>query len=520
MGLNALATVLASTLEAFAHQAATVAVAGLWQGFAVALGIAICLKIAPRVSAAQRFTLWALGFVAVVALPLVPLIETRIGAGSEARAIGVSSWHTWLQLDSRWTLVIFACWLIASAARIIDLLMHAVRLRRLWLRAVPLETSVALPSTRDFEVCATADLDRPSVIGFFQPRVLIPDWLVARLTPGEFEQILLHEAEHLRRRDDWTNLFQKLCLVLFPLNPALCWIDRELSRHREMACDEAVVHVTQAPRAYAACLAGLAERGMAHRAEALSLGTWRHRSELGQRVHLILRRKQQMHPLAARVVVGTFACGLLVAAGELARCPKLIVFAPVGHPDIARATDPELFGDTVLPSNRRSKFAYGFLPTKAIMPSPARDPLPGGARADAAGLKRYQAQPRRATETASILSTKPQVQARKAKPRPSDSKDWQQVIVFTAWEKVETSTTAANQTATDYDAQATADNGRPAAKTEAPPAAGNREKGPGTSRITVTQLVFKVVPSTSKAGLKSAQRAAIPLGDGWFVVQL
>ncbi|MEI4861539.1 M56 family metallopeptidase, partial [Klebsiella pneumoniae] len=81
---------------------------------------------------------------------------------------------------------------------------------------------------------------------------LIPDWLFARMTAGELEQIVMHEAEHLRRRDDWTNLLQKLCLVLFPLNPALVWMERRLCREREMACDEGVIRMTRAPRAYAA----------------------------------------------------------------------------------------------------------------------------------------------------------------------------------------------------------------------------------------------------------------------------
>ncbi len=52
---------------------------------------------------------------------------------------------------------------------------------------------------------------------------------------------------------------------LFPLNPALAWMERRLCREREMACDEGVVRSTQAPRAYAACLASLAERRLERR---------------------------------------------------------------------------------------------------------------------------------------------------------------------------------------------------------------------------------------------------------------
>src|SRR5581483_1851572 len=158
----------------------------------------------------------------------------------------------------------------------------------------------------------------PSVIGFFKPRILIPDWLFERLTAGELEQIILHEAEHLRRRDDWTNLLQKLCLVIFPLNPAMFWIERRLCREREMACDEAVVRVTRAPRAYAACLTSLAEHGLERRAEALSLGAWHRRPELVHRVHSILRGKGGLGPVSARVLLGAVSCALIFGSVELA----------------------------------------------------------------------------------------------------------------------------------------------------------------------------------------------------------
>ena len=90
-----------------------------------------------------------------------------------------------------------------------------MRLRRLWKAARPIELSAALAAPLKnlrggrVTICTTEMLDRPSVIGFLAPRILIPKWLMARLTQGELEQIVLHEAEHLRRFDDWTNLVQK-----------------------------------------------------------------------------------------------------------------------------------------------------------------------------------------------------------------------------------------------------------------------------------------------------------------------
>ena len=272
---------------------------------------------------------------------------------------------------SRWAFVIAALWLVASLVRAASLAVHSLRLRRLWNSATPVEVeanlrvllTAASPTRRPVELCTTRKLDRPSVIGFLAPRILIPEWLYARLTPGELEQVVLHEAEHLRRRDDWTNLFQKLALVLFPLNPALAWIEGRLCREREMACDEGVVRRTQAPRAYAECLTSLAERRLElrlerRRAQALSLGAFERRPELVRRVYSILARKQVLHPMAARALVGVAGCSLLIASVELARCPQMVAFVPAAHD-----------GDDSRLDWRESDSSFRAVETKAILPS-------------------------------------------------------------------------------------------------------------------------------------------------------
>ena len=137
----------------------------------------------------------------------------------------------------------------------------------------------------------------------------------------------MHEAEHLRRRDDWINLAQKLCLVIFPLNPALVWMERRLCHEREMACDEGVVRRTQAPRAYAACLAGLAERGLKRRAAVLSLGAWQRRPELVERVHRLCGAAR----VASSGSAGAAGRGwlrLVVGVGRVGALPQLVAFVP------------------------------------------------------------------------------------------------------------------------------------------------------------------------------------------------
>jgi beta-lactamase regulating signal transducer with metallopeptidase domain len=342
---------MAGAFHGFAHWAAPATVDGLWQGAVVALGLAVCLGLMPRVSASHRFAAWAAGFAVAAGLPALPWLTRLLGGLAErllARVTGVAAQqaastagaaHAWRQLDARWSLAIGGLWLAISAYRATGLALHTVRLRRLWKSARPVQdgfASLAAHSQlRGVRVCATSELDRPSVIGFFAPRILIPEWLLERLTRDELEQVILHETEHLRRWDDWTNLGQKVCLMLFPLNPALAWMERRLAKEREMACDEGVVRVTRAPRAYAACLASLAERRLENRlgnhlarAEALSLGAFERRPELVHRVHSILFGGKMLSPVASRALVGVVGCGLVFGSVELARCPQMVAFVP------------------------------------------------------------------------------------------------------------------------------------------------------------------------------------------------
>ena len=141
--------------------------------------------------------------------------------------------------------------------------------------------------------------------------------------------------EHLRRRDDWTNLLQKAALVLFPLNPVLLWVERRLCAERELACDDRVLRVSAAPKAYAICLTRLAEFSMLQRSLSLALGAWERQSELVRRVHRLLRRPAQtMGKRQAQFVTASLVLGALGGVIALSRTPQLISFAPTSQPTL------------------------------------------------------------------------------------------------------------------------------------------------------------------------------------------
>lgn len=355
MGLAAVAHTGLAEVSGWSQAATGSLVAAVWQGILLAVVAGLGLRLLPKTPAAVRFAIWFGVFLVVTMLPVVSLLP-------HASAVGPISAHSaWLILDERWCLAIAVVWALASLVRAATLTAAAFRVRALWKRATPVvlaSSSEPRPTLckegdgapellsaapRRAQICVSDEVDRPTVIGFFSPKILIPGWLLEKLTPAELEQIVLHEAGHLGRADDWMNLVQKLALVVFPLNPALAWVERRLCFERELAVDERVLHAfagrAGAAKAYAECLTTLAEYRLQRRELPLGLGlvlgALGRESELGRRIGRILRRGERMRPLHARLVLAGAMLGLLVAATGFERCPQVIGFSAGSAPAVA-----------------------------------------------------------------------------------------------------------------------------------------------------------------------------------------
>jgi hypothetical protein len=194
----------------------------------------------------------------------------------------------------------------------------------------------------------------------------------------------MHEMEHLRRGDDWTNLLQKVCLVLFPINPVLLWVERRLCLERELACDDSVLRSSCGRKAYALCLAHLAEHSMLRRGFSLVLGALERQSELVRRVHRILRRPaESMGRRQAALVTASLVIAVIVGAAVLARSPQLVSFTAPLHPAMQEASDgqPASLRDRSFQPARRNQSQPTAQMVKAVMPertaasSPARKPV-------------------------------------------------------------------------------------------------------------------------------------------------
>jgi hypothetical protein len=179
--------------------------------------------------------------------------------------------------------------------------------------------------------------------------------------------------EHLRRADDWTNLLQKIALVLFPLNPVLLWVERRLCAERELACDDHVVRSSAGRKAYARCLTHLAEYSIMRRRFSLVLGAWERRPELVRRVQRIVSQPvRMMGRKPAIVATGGLLSGALGCALVLAHSPQFVSFVPTLSPAQLAQGLPPL-------NSRELATALGGTPRlmKAEVPSPAMQTVGG-----------------------------------------------------------------------------------------------------------------------------------------------
>jgi beta-lactamase regulating signal transducer with metallopeptidase domain len=364
----------------------------VWEGIVLAGCVVICLRMFPALSSAARSVVWMNVFALLVLLQVIPYFGAHVLAANAIRPAP-------FQLNPIWSFVVAGVWCLLSLLRGAQLIFSAIRLRALARRATPIDNAdaalqallqirtVGAKVGRTAELCTSTEVERPSVFGFFRPRILIPPALMERLTARELQQVVVHEMEHLRRADDWTNLLQKMALVLFPLNPALLWVERRLCAERELACDDSVLRSSGGRKAYAICLTRLAEYSMLRRSFSLVLGAWERRSEVVRRVHRILRSPNDAGKLMSGrrtfVLTGSLIAAVMACAIGLARSPQLVSFAPSGPSEPSAqftAQGPQLQGDLREANTERFGPEHSgahALMVKAVMPQGAPESTSG-----------------------------------------------------------------------------------------------------------------------------------------------
>ncbi|MCA9100314.1 MAG: M56 family metallopeptidase, partial [Planctomycetales bacterium] len=151
----------------------------------------------------------------------------------------------------------------------------------------------------------------PLVTGQWRPAVLLPldadAWSLERR-----RLVLLHEFAHVRRRDLWTQTMANLACAFYWFLPLAWWGERQMSRLREIACDDVVVTRCGVPAAYAQTLLEIAQRCQRRRrvSGAIAMAA---SSQVEGRIAAILNASRNRASLTTRSACVLGACALATA---------------------------------------------------------------------------------------------------------------------------------------------------------------------------------------------------------------
>jgi len=299
-------------------------------GTLLAAAIWLLLQLFPKRDSRTTFIVWFSTLLATAFLPVVSFyLERKSAAPSDAPAV--------FTVSSSVAGYLFFGWAVIALAGLARVILATFQLRRLRSHAALVEME-SLPAdmrslieeaqkSRPVSVLVSDRLEVPTAIGFRKPAVILPAWMLESTPAEELKYILLHELAHLNRRDDWTNLAQKILKALFFFLPSVWWIERRLSLDREMACDDAVLVHSGTPHGYAECLAHVAERSFLRKQIALAQAAVGRVRQLTARVTRILDPERPPATQLWKPAVPVVVVVALLCAVPASFTPELIGFA-------------------------------------------------------------------------------------------------------------------------------------------------------------------------------------------------
>jgi len=327
----------------------------------------LALRLTPRrvLNAATRYALWWATLAVVVALPtlylpgpvrqtvsnrsltaaapatvatavLQPLARTTLVHRSQLKTeppllhfpiqIAASGWPRWVMLTWAAAGLILLFRLLASfvllgltSARAQDAPLAVREVARPWLARGTNRRGVRLAGSPEIAI--------PVAVGPWRPAILIPCGLLEELGHEELEQIVLHEASHLARRDDYALLLQRLVEAVFAPHPVVRWIARRIDLEREIACDDRVIAVTGRPRSYATCLTRVVEWSGGVRSSLAAATAADGSSHLARRIDMLLDKTRHTGTQLLKARLTAMLAAVVLLAWIAGRSPGFVAFA-------------------------------------------------------------------------------------------------------------------------------------------------------------------------------------------------
>ncbi len=292
-------------------------------------------------------------------LPLPVLHPVELAASSSASSISISISQATRPLI--WPLVAMAIYFAGVLFFLLRLTRALIFTRRLVRRS----ERIAPGRYQSSEITV------PMTAG---SKILLPpawrDWDSAKL-----DAVIAHEQSHVRRRDSLVSLIARLNRCALWFHPLAWWIEHELARLAELACDDAALAIVPDREQYARTLLDMARTVHDSRGRLLTAQMAKE-ANLETRIDRILDRARRLPKALGRrgwlaLVAVAAPVIYFVAAAELAPAQTLL---PIPAPQAPRAPEaPTLVAQAPEPAAP---------PVPAAVPQPQAAPQPEAPQRD------------------------------------------------------------------------------------------------------------------------------------------
>lgn len=270
----------------------------------IVLGAALLVaRLCGRARASVRHVILAAAFGILVALPVAwPLpaaIELPLASPLTNHAAVVASGpvETAPPMPLPVGTILLSVWVAGIVVSLIPLLVAIGQLRNLRNSAMPWpagreileEVTTDTRAASAIDVLASADATGPLTCGFLRAAIVMPRD-AANWPRESVRRALVHELEHIRRRDLLTSTAARLVCTFYWFQPLVWVARRRFELEAERACDDAVVAAGDA-FGYAALLVAVAEAS-AKAATRQPVVAMARRGDLATRVAAILDSTQ------------------------------------------------------------------------------------------------------------------------------------------------------------------------------------------------------------------------------------
>lgn len=273
-----------------------------------------------------------------VDVPSMPLIiallpEAPLENDGPSPAVGVVKSSSAVAAPIDWEQIVVGLYLTGVALMLARLAAGMIHIRRMVRR------SRAADGFRVTDQCGA-----PVTTGWWRPVLLLPeDW--REWSASKLDAVLIHEREHIRRRDPLVQWLALLNRCVFWFHPVAWWIERTLSALSEEACDAAVLRRGHTAQDYSGYLIEIARSVNARGARLAWTASMAFSSgKLARRVRWMMEAEPKAPPSSTMRVAAAVCCtsilALCMACGIGHQAAPASALAP-GQPTMAQLEESQ-----------------------------------------------------------------------------------------------------------------------------------------------------------------------------------